>query len=125
MDGELTTAGRCRVRLLLTEEEASRLAEAVQVSGAPSRSLLILESLQAGLHAQNLTGLQHRRNHHITFWLPKEVMNEVRLIAGQLGVSQQSLMRHNLATYLAQPPWKANASNTHRRPTIVKEAGAT
>jgi hypothetical protein len=118
---ELTTAGRCRVRLLLTEEEAMKLAEAVRVSGAPSRSLLILESLQAGLDTGNLTGLQRRRNRPIPFWLPKEIMKETRNMAGRLKVSQQNLMRHFLFTYLASAPWEHTQPAIQRPPQEITE----
>ena len=124
VEGELTTAGRCRVQLLLTREEAVKLAEAVRVSGAPSRSLLILESLQAGLDVGNLTGLERRRNCTISFWLPNDVVNETRVTADRLRVSQQSLMRYFLFTYLASAPWDRTRP-THQEPAlrITEEEG--
>lgn len=98
-----------------------KLAEAVRVSGAPSRSLLILESLQAGLDTGNLIGLQRRRNRPIPFWLPKEIMKETRNMAGRLKVSQQNLMRHFLFTYLASAPWAHTQPAIQRSPQEITE----
>jgi hypothetical protein len=79
------------------------------VSGAPSRSLIILESLEAGLKAKQLTGLPRRRNRLIYFWLPSDVATKTRDTTGKFHVSQQALMRHCLFTYIASAPWKLNS----------------
>jgi len=99
----LPAASRCKVKLLLTEEESRRLAEAVRVSGAPNRSFLILQSIQSRLHARTLTGLQGRRNRILHCWLPIEIMREVRRLARERAVSQQSLIRYFLFTHPTQP----------------------
>ena len=92
--------------LLLNEEESGKLAEAVRTSGTGNRSLIILESIQARLHAPNLPGLQRKRTRVVYFWLPTEIMEEVRQLALDLRVSQQNLIRHLLFTYLVTAPWK-------------------
>lgn len=118
----MTAASRCKVKLLLNEEESGKLAEAVKTSGTPNRSLIILESIQASIHAPNLTGLQRKRNRVLYFWLPTQIMQEVRRRALDLGVSQQNLIRYLLFTYLATAPWtpKPTPPNTQ---TDSAEAG--
>ena len=107
------------MKLLLTEEESRKLAEAVKTSGAPNRSLLILESIQAKLHSPNLPELQGKRTNILHCWLPTEIMEKVRLLAHEQGVSQQSLIRYFLFTYLSQlerknPPPTKTRSHTKR-----------
>jgi hypothetical protein len=110
----LRAASRCKVKLLLNEEESGKLAEAVR--GRGNRSLIILESIQARLHAPNLPGLQRKRTRVVHFWLPTEIMEEVRQLALDLRVSQQNLIRHLLFTYLATAPWKPTSADALDRP---------
>jgi len=102
------------MKLLLTEEESGRLAEAVKASGAPNRSFLILESIQTKLHSPNLPGLQGKRTTILHCWLPTEIIEEVRRLALERRVTQQSLLRYFLFTYLSQLPRK-NTSPTKTR----------
>ena len=114
----MRASSRCKVRLLLNEEESEKLAEAVRASGAPNRSLIILESIQERLHAPNLPGLQRKRTRVVYFWLPTEIMEEARHLALHLSVSQQNLLRYLLFTHLATAPWKRKptAPDTLNRP---------
>lgn len=113
----MTVASRCKVKLLLTQEESGRLAEAVKASGAPNRSFLILESIQTKLHAPNLAGLQGKRTTILHCWLPTEIMAEVRRLAHEHGVTQQSLLRYFLFTYLSQLERKNTPPTKTRNPT--------
>jgi hypothetical protein len=63
------SGGRCRGLVLLTEEEALRLAEAVDQFHVP-RGFLILEAVQAGLQNLNACAVPGRRSEAIAFRLP-------------------------------------------------------
>jgi hypothetical protein len=102
---------KCRVALLLTDEEALKLASAIKQSAAPSRSFIVAESIRAGLQTRNRISAQGRRRRY-PLWLPTEVKQEVKQLALELHVSQQDLLRHFLGSYLESPPWK-RASKTH------------
>ena len=90
-----------RVGLLFqTEEERLWLAGAVERLHVP-RSFLILEAVQAGLGGHSLS-IPGRRNRGVSFRLPAEVAEKVKQAAQVRGVSQQSLIRHLLFTYLTE-----------------------
>ena len=101
--------GNCRGLVLLTEEEWSRLAEAVNRFHVP-RSFLILEAIQAGLQDQNATSIPGRRNRPVNFRLPAEVTEAIKETAKARGVSQQSLIRHLLFAYLSEIRRKTQGS---------------
>jgi len=61
-----------RSLLLLTEEEASRLAEALE-NYHVSRSFMILEAVQAGLANLDLAKIPGRRKRIVYFRLPSEI----------------------------------------------------
>lgn len=91
--------------LLLTEEEASRLADALKDFPVP-RSILILEAIQAGLHTLDLTNMPGRRTRILCFRIPAEIEQKLKQLAAERHVSKQSLIRHFLFTYISHPPWK-------------------
>lgn len=102
----------CRVRLLLTEDEASRVDSAVFNSGALSRALLVLEAVQFGLRLwANARGAQRRRSRRIEVRIPAELKSTVKDAAKRLGLTQQSLLRHFLFQYLTLSPWEQKSSN--------------
>jgi hypothetical protein len=102
-------AGNRRGMVLLTEEERLRLAEAVNQFHIP-RSFLILEAIQAGLKNPDTTTIPGRRNRRLTFRLPSDTIKAVKQTAKEKGVSQQSLIRHLLFTYLSEIGGKTRAS---------------
>ena len=109
--------------LLLTEEERLWLAETVERLHVP-RSFLILEAVQAGLGGPSLS-IPGRKNKAVSFRLPAEVAEKVKQAADARGVSQQSLIRHLLFTYLTEalqrPPPQRTPS---RKPqTALLEGG--
>ena len=117
----MAASSRCKVKLLLNQEESESLAQAVKTSGTPNRSLLLLESIQAKLHAPTLPGLQRKRTKTLYFWLPTELMGEVRRLASELRVSQQNLIRYFLFTYLSQLERKTAPPTKPREPTLAEE----
>jgi hypothetical protein len=113
---------RKRSLLLLTEEEASRLADALKDSHVPA-SILILEAIQAGLQTLDLTTMPGRRTRTLYFRIPTEIRERVKQLATQRHVSQQSLTRHFLFTYISHPPWKKpDPPRGCRNPRIEKGA---
>jgi hypothetical protein len=118
---DLAASSRCKVKLLLNEEESESLAKAVRGSGTPNRSLLILESIQAKLHSPTQPGLQRKRTKTLYFWLPTELMGEVRRLASELRVSQQNLIRYFLFTYLSQLERRTAPPTKPREPTLGEE----
>ena len=96
---------KCRVALRLTKEEARKLAGAIRQSAAPSRSFLVLESIQGGLQTRRPIRVQGRRK-IFPICLPMEVKQAVQQLALELHVTQQELLRHFLRTYLESKPWK-------------------
>jgi hypothetical protein len=93
--------GRRPNLLLLTEEEASRLAVAARTLHVPS-NFIILEAVQFGLQALDPTKITKRRRKIVYFRLPTEIKQRVIELAQELDLSQQSLIRHYLSTYLTQ-----------------------
>jgi hypothetical protein len=87
--------------ILLTEEEASQLADAVNQFHVP-RSFLILEAIQAGLRSLDTATIPGRRSRPLSFRLPDEIAVRVKQVSREHDVSQQNLIRHLLFTYLKQ-----------------------
>jgi len=87
--------------LLLTEEERAWLAEAVDRLHVP-RSFLILEAVQAGFQRPSPPPIPGRRNKGVSFRLPAEVAEKIKQAASARGISQQSLIRHLLFTYITE-----------------------
>jgi hypothetical protein len=112
---------KCRVALLLTDEEALKLASAIKQSAAPSRSFIVAESIRAGLQTRNQIRAHGRRRRY-PLWLPSEVKQAVKQLALELHVSQQDLLRHFLRTYLESPPWKRTGKPHTQRRQITKPA---
>ena len=115
---------RCKLKLLLTEEESGWLEDAVRRSGAPNRSLLILDSIQTGLMAGSLRGLQGKRSRVTYFWLPTPIRREIRRLARERHVTQQNLLRHFLFTHLSQLDAKSTPPTKPRRRIKVGRMGA-
>jgi hypothetical protein len=88
--------------LLLTEEEARRLTDALTPFHLP-RSFMILEAIQAGLQAAHLKNIPRRRSKILYFRLPGEVRERVKVkeLAEERHTSQQTLIRHFLFTCLS------------------------
>jgi hypothetical protein len=114
--------GKRRSLLLLTEEEARRLATTLTATHLP-RSFLIQEAIQAGLHTADLANIPERRSRVLCFRLPTELLGRVRALAEELDTSQQTLLRHFLFTYLSEmgrrstPP--TNRRGKGRRGVVV------
>jgi len=104
---------KCRGLLLLTEEEARRLADALTPFHLP-RSFLILEAIQAGLQTADLKNIPGRRRRILCFRLPVELRERVRELAEERHISQQSLIRYFLFTYLSQLERKSTPPTKHR-----------
>ncbi|MGP8069414.1 MAG: hypothetical protein ACLP5V_05945 [Candidatus Bathyarchaeia archaeon] len=104
--------------LLLTEEEARRLTDALTPYHI-SKSFIIQEAIQAGLQTLNPGNVPGPRNRIVQFRLPAELRKRVRKLAEEHHISQQSLIRYFLFTYLSQlerkyaPPTKTR-SHTKR-----------
>ena len=113
----MTAKSRCKLKLLLTEEESEKLANAVRTSGAPNRSLLILASIQAGLRGPKPLELQGKRSRVTYFWLSTLLLGEIRRLANERHVTQQKLLRHFLFTYLSQLERKSTPPTKRRRRT--------
>ena len=96
--------GRAKLRLLLTPSELEKLDAAVLDTGT-TRSLLILEALQAGLADPNLNINQEKRGRRIDAWATGSMKEKLRTLAARLNVTQQHLTRTLLLTYLASAPW--------------------
>ena len=109
----LAAKRKCRFALLLTDDEALKLANAIKQSMAPDRSFIVVESILAGLQTRNQVRVQGRRRRY-PLWLPTELKQAVKQLALELHVSQQDLLRHFLRTYLESPPWK-RISKPHTR----------
>jgi hypothetical protein len=109
--------------LLLTEEEASQLADAVNQFHVP-RSLLILEAIQAGLRSLGTTTIPGRRSKPLSFRLPDEIAVRVKQVAQEHHVSQQNLIRHLLFNYLTQLAAET-PNTTETRPTNAIRAKDT
>jgi len=99
-DGE----ARRKLRLLLTPSELAKLDTAVQDTWT-TRSLIILEALQAGLAEPELKINQEKRDRRVDAWTTNSIKERVRLLAAQLHVTQQHLIRTLLLAYLASAPW--------------------
>lgn len=110
---------KCRVALLLTDEEALKLAHAIKQSAAPSRNFIVVKSIQAGLQTRNQLRAHGRRRRY-ALWLPTEVKHVVKQLALELHVSQQDLLRHFLRAYLESPPWKRTRKLHTRRRQMSK-----
>ena len=120
----MTAKSRCKLKLYLSVEESAELAEAVKASGAPNRSLLILDSIQTGLMARSLAGLQGKRSRVTYFWLPTPIRREIRRLARERHVTQQNLLRHFLFTHLSQLDAKSTPPTKPRRRIKVGRMGA-
>jgi hypothetical protein len=105
--------GKRRSLLLLTEEEARRLATA-QTPTRLSRSFLIQEAVQAGLQTADIANVPGRRNKILCFRLPPELRDRVRELAKELDTSQQTLIRHFLFTYLSEMERKSTPPTNRR-----------
>jgi hypothetical protein len=107
---------RTKIRLLLTPSELETLDWAVRESYAPTRSLIIFESFQAGLRNPNLKTRQEKRNRRIDAWTTKEMKHEIRQLACKLQVTQQHLVRHLLLSYIAAAPWRSPPGDKLEKP---------
>jgi predicted DNA-binding protein len=103
--------GRCRLRILLTEEEIARLDAAVAESYAMNRSLLVFEAIQAGIKKSMINTLPSAsKRREVAIWVTRELKQQVKHLAENHSVTQQRLLRHFLFQYLTNPPWKENKS---------------
>ena len=110
-DAEEDPEGRCRLRILLTEEEVARLDAAVVESYAVNRSLLVFEAIQAGIKRSVINTLPRvSRRREVPVWVTRELKQQVKHLAETHSVTQQRLLRHFLFQYLTKPPWKENKS---------------
>jgi hypothetical protein len=114
-EAEEDPEGRCRLRILLTEEEeVARLDAAVVESYAMNRSLLIFEAIQAGIKKSVINTLPRvSRRREVPVWVTRELKQQLKDLAESRSVTQQRLLRHFLFQYLTNPPWKENKSMSH------------
>jgi hypothetical protein len=106
---------RTKLRLLLTPTERGKLDAAVLETGT-TRSLLILEAIQAGLADPNLKTTQEKRNRRTDAWVPSPTKKKLRQLAATLNVTQQHLTRHILRAYLASAPWNPRPPQPQTEP---------
>jgi predicted DNA-binding protein len=102
--------------LLLTEEEARRLNDALTPYHI-SKSFIIQEAIQVGLQTLDLTNIPGRRSKILQIRLPAELRRRVRALAKERRISQQSLTRHFLFTYLSQLERKSTPPTKTRNHT--------
>ena len=97
---------RSRLRLILTDHELEELDRAVAESGALFRSLLIAAAIYTGLAKSDFALTQQKRCRQVAVWVPKRLAGEVKQVATTHSLTQQTLLRHFLFSYLACAPWK-------------------
>jgi len=112
---------RVKIRLLLTESELETLDRAVSESGALNRSLIIFEALQAGLQAPTPKIQWKKRNRRVDAWASGEIKRRIAQLANDVGVTQQTLLRHYLTTYLSQLGRKNTPSTKRTEQTLAEE----
>lgn len=114
---------RAKLRLLLTPSELEKIDAAVRDTGT-TRSLLILEALQAGLADSNLNINQEKRDCRVDAWATGSMKEKLRLLAARLNVTQQYLTRTVLLTYLASAPWNRQQKRCTEESTGSAEIAA-
>ena len=110
-----TEERRTKLRLLLTPTELEELDAAVRETGT-TRSLLILEAIQAGLADPNLKTTQEKRDKRTDTWVPSPIKDKLRQLATIMNVTQQYLTRHLLLAYLASAPWNPKPAQPQPEP---------
>ena len=112
---------RAKLRLLLTPSELEKLDAAV-LDTRTTRSLIVLEALQAGLADPDLKIEQEKRDRRVDAWATILLKEKLRFVASRLNVTQQHLTRTLLLTYLASAPWNHQPNQCAKQST---EGGAT
>ena len=112
---------RVKIRLLLTESELETLDRAVSESGASNRSLIIFEALQAGLQVPTPKIKWKKRNRRVDAWTSGEIKRRIAQLANEIGVTQQTLLRYFLATYISQLGRKSTPSTKRTEQTLAEE----
>jgi hypothetical protein len=105
-DGTREEEERVKIRLLLTQSELETLDRAVRESGALTRTFLIFEAIQAGLQNPTPKIIEKKRNRRVDAWTSADMKHRIQQFADNAGMTQQTLLRHFLLTYLAAKPWK-------------------
>ena len=112
---------RVKIRLLLTESELETLDRAVSESGALNRSLIIFEAVQAGLQAPAPKIKWKKRNRRVDAWTSGEIKRRIAQLANEIGVTQQTLLRYLLTTYISQLGRKSTPSTKCTEQTLAEE----
>lgn len=116
MSDETQGNERAKIRLLLTQSELETLDRAVRESGAVTRTFLIFEAVQAGLQNPTPKITKKKRNRRVDTWASGDLKRRIAQLATDAGVTQQTLLRHFLHTYLTAAPWKPHSTQPEPEP---------
>ena len=95
---------RTKLPLRLDDSLAKRLDRASEETGT-NRSFIVLQSLQ-GLPNIDIARVRKKRFSRRDVCIPNEIKRELKQLAQDNGVSQQSILRYRLTRFLKDHPWR-------------------